>query len=265
MDRVIVQPGALPQDTDVLNTNLFALIESSFKNAAMLGSSTVVAGLACTPTTPTASLQVNIATGSIFQVDEIDASAYGSLGTNTNSVIKQGILPAPQVLSITPPATSGYSQVYLVQAILNDVDAGLTVLSYYNSANPAQPFSGPSNSGSSNYTQRLCRCSVALKAGVAASTGTQTTPSPDSGYVGLFAITVANGQTQITSTSIAQLATAPFFPALPAVPAVADHDQVVIVRTGVVRDDLGLVPGQQFGAQDHAAVARGPLGVGEQS
>jgi len=32
-------------------------------------------------------------------VDEIDASAYGSLGTNTNSVIKQGILPAPQVLS----------------------------------------------------------------------------------------------------------------------------------------------------------------------
>jgi len=109
------------------------------------------------------------------------------------------------------------------------------VLSYYNSANPAQPFSGPSNSGSSNYTQRLCRCSVALKAGAAASTGTQTTPSPDSGYVGLFAITVANGQTQITSSSIAQLATAPFFPALPAVPAGRAEWVVGLCRSGYRR------------------------------
>jgi hypothetical protein len=219
MDRVIVQVGALPQDTDILSTNLFALIDGAFKNQALLGSSTVVAGLGVTPTTPTASLQVNVATGSIFQMDEVDASAYGSLGTNTANVMKQGILSTAQVLSITPPTTSGYSQVFLVQAILNDVDGGSEVESYYNSANPAQPFSGPNNSGSSNYTVRQCKCVVALKAGTAASTGSQTAPSPDAGYVGLFAITVANGATQITSGNIVQLGTAPFFTPLPQIPS----------------------------------------------
>jgi hypothetical protein len=217
MDRVIVQPGALPQDTDILLTNLFAMVNGGFKNAAIVGTSTVVAGLACTPTVP-ASLQVNVGTGSIFALDEIDASAYGSLGTNTANIVKQGILPTAQTLPIAPPVTTGYSQVYLVEAALEDIDAGATVLSYYNSANPSQPFSGPNNSGASNYTQRTCRCVIQLKAGVPATTGTQVTPSADVGFVGLYAITVANATTQITSGLIAQLASAPFFPALPQVP-----------------------------------------------
>lgn len=217
MDRVLVYPGALPQDSDQLNAGLFALIGQAFLNQALLGSSTVVAGLACTPTSP-ASLTVNVGVGSIYQMDQVDAASYGSLGTNTNTVLKQGILSTAQALAITPPATTGFSQVYLVEAALQDVDTGSQVLSYYNSANPAQPFSGPANSGSSNYTIRSCKCTIALKAGVAATTGTQVTPSADVGYVGLFAITVANGQTQITSTSIAQLTTAPFFPTLPQVP-----------------------------------------------
>jgi hypothetical protein len=56
---------------------------------------------------------------------------------------------------------------------------------------------------------------------VAATTGTQVAPAPDAGYTGLYAVTVANGQTTITSGSIAQLATAPFFTKLPAlIPAV---------------------------------------------
>lgn len=218
MDRVIVYTGALPQDTDLLNTNLFAMIGQAFLNAAVIGSANAVAGLACTPTAP-ASLVVNVGVGSIYQVDEVDASGYGSLGTNTANIVKQGILSTAQSLTITPPGTTGFSQVFLVQAELQDVDAGLQVLSYYNSANPAQPFSGPANSGSSQYTQRTCKCTVALKAGVPATTGTQTTPSPDAGFVGLYAITVANGATQIISNNIAQLPSAPFFPTLPAVPA----------------------------------------------
>jgi hypothetical protein len=43
--------------------------------------------------------------------------------------MKQGILASPQVLTITPPSTSGFSQVYLVEAILNDVDACHSYLS----------------------------------------------------------------------------------------------------------------------------------------
>lgn len=218
MDRVIVQPAALPEDTDILNTNMFMMIDSAFKNAALLGTNTVVAGLACTPTAP-ASLQVNVAVGSIFQIDEIDATAYGSLGSNTASVLKQGLLQSPATLTITPPTTSGYSQVYLVQAQLEDVDSGAVALTYYNSANPDEPYSGPGNSGTSQYTVRKCICNISLVAGVAATTGTQTTPSPSAGCVGLFAITVANSATQVLSGNIAQLASAPFFPTLPAVPA----------------------------------------------
>jgi hypothetical protein len=214
----MVYPSALPQDTDVLNTNKYALLDSSFQNAAIIGQSgSFVAGLACTPTGP-ASLQVNVGVGSIFQVDPTDANAYGSLGIDNTTIMKMGILQAPVTLTITPPATSGFSQVYLVEAIIQDQDSGSFTLSYFNSSNENQPFSGPNNSGSPNFTQRLCNCVIALKAGVAATTGTQTTPAPDVGYVGLFAITVANGQTQITSPNIVQLATAPFFPTLPQVP-----------------------------------------------
>jgi hypothetical protein len=217
MDRVIVYPGALPQDTDVLYTNLFGLLSEAFQNAAFVGTSTAVAGLACTPTAP-ASLQVNVGVGSIFQMDEVDASAYGSLGTNANNVVKMGILPIAQTLTITPPPTTGYSQVYLVEAALQDIDGGSMALSYYNSADSADPFSGPNDSGSSNYTQRSCRCVIQLKAGVPATAGTQVTPSADVGFVGLYAITVSNGTTQIVSTNIAQLPSAPFFPTLPQIP-----------------------------------------------
>lgn len=219
MDRVMVYDGALPQTTDILNTNKFGLVAQAYQNRALLGSNTVVAGLACLPTSPTPDLHVSVGVGSIYQMDPTDAAAYADLGVDNNTIMKQGILASPAVLTITPPGTAGFSQVYLVQAILNDVDAGSTVLSYYNSANPASPFSGPNNSGTSNYTTRTCPCVVALKAGTPATTGTQTTPSPDAGYVALYAITVANGQTQITSGNIVQVATAPFFPTLPAVPA----------------------------------------------
>lgn len=218
MDRVIVYDGALPQTTDILNAGKFAMVGQAYQNRAILGTNTVVSGLACTPTTPTADLNVHINVGSIYQMDPTDATAYGDLGTDNNNIVKQGILPTPLTLAITPPVTAGFSQVFLVQAILNDLDAGSLVLSYFNSVPPNTPFAGPANSGTSNFTTRTCPCVIALKAGTAAATGSQTTPSPDAGYVGLFAVTVANGQTQIISTNIVQTPTSPFFPTLPSVP-----------------------------------------------
>lgn len=217
MDRVIVYPGALPQDTDELLTNKFGLISEAYQNFSILGTNTVVSGLACTPTAP-ASLQVNVGVGAIYDIDPTDSTPYGTIGIDNTSVMKQGINQTTQTLTVTPPTTAGFSQIFLVQVILNDVDAGATVLSYYNSANPLQPFSGPNNAGSSNYTQRLCKCIVALKAGVPTTTGSETAPSPDAGYTGLYTITVTNGQTQITSENIAQMPTAPYFPTLPSVP-----------------------------------------------
>src|SRR5437899_770736 len=103
MDRVIVYPGALPQTDDILNTNKFALIAEAYQNLAVLGTSTVVSGLAATPSTPTADLHVNVAVGAIFQLDPTDAAAYGDLGTDNNNIMKMGIMASPAVLSITPP------------------------------------------------------------------------------------------------------------------------------------------------------------------
>lgn len=219
MDRVIVYPGALPQTTDTLLTNKFTMVDQAYQNRAIIGVNTAVSGLACTPTSPTADLHVTVGIGSIFQSDPVDTAAYGDLGTDTAiPIIKQGINAAPVVLTITPPVTPGQSQVYLVQAILNDVDAGSTVLSYYNSSNPLAPYSGPANSGSSNFTTRLCPCQIALVAGTPATTGSQTTPTPQAGYVGLYAVTVANGQTQITGGNIVTYPLALFVPPLTTVP-----------------------------------------------
>lgn len=234
-DRVIVYDGALPQTTDILWTNKFGLLGSSFLNRALLGSATVVAGLAATPTSPTPDLHVTIGVGSIYQLDPTDATAYGDLGVDNNNVMKQGILQQPVVLTITPPGTGGFSQVFLVQAILNNIDAGSTVLSYYNASNPASPYSGPANSGISQFTTRTATCAIALKAGVAATTGTQVTPLPDAGYVGLYAVTVANGATQITSGNIVAMVTSPTFPTLPAVPAAVQNGSwIYAVDTGTL-------------------------------
>lgn len=225
-DRQIVYAGALPQTTDLLNTSKFAMLGDAYMAMAMLGNSatspsTVVAGLACTPTTP-ASLQVNVGPGAIFSIDATDATAYGDLGTDSTQIYKMGTRPLTGTLTITPPSTSGYSQVFLVQAILSDIDGGSTTENYYNSANPSVPLTGPANAGTSQNTTRTCVCTIALKAGTAASTGTQTNPAPDTGYTALYYITVANGQTQITSANIVVVngGFAPFVnTALPYVPS----------------------------------------------
>lgn len=247
VDRSIVYDAALPQTTDILNTSKFAMVGTAWLSQALLGSNTVVAGLKCTPTSPTATLAVNIGPGSIYQLDPTDSTAYGDLGTDSIVILKQGIFSVAQTLTITPPVTTGYSMVYLIEAALQDIDAGVGVLSYFNSANQNQPFSGPSNSGSSNATTRTCVVAITLKAGVPAPTGTQVTPSIDPGFVGLYTITIANGATQVISGNIVQLPAAPFFPTLPSVPANVQQQSWVYAGT-----DTGVANAYviTFGAND---------------
>jgi hypothetical protein len=83
------------------------------------------------------------------------------------------------------------------------------LLPYYNSANPAMPFSGLGNNGLTQNTVRKGVAVVTVKAGAAAATGSQVTPAPDAGYIGLYAVTVAFGQTTITAGNISTVATAP--------------------------------------------------------
>ncbi len=217
VDRTITYTQAVPRSEDFLKTQKFGMLGLGYLAQAVLGQpqqifNNAVAwvdGLNCAPTSPP-SLSVTLDIGSIYEMEEIDATSYGVLGVDTGTVLKQGLLSTPVTETITPPATSGYSQYYLVQAIYNDVDGGPTVLPYYNADNPLIPLGGPGNSGQQQYTIRQGKCAVALKAGVAAPTGTQTIPAADAGYTPLWTILVSNGQTQITSANIAVSANATF-------------------------------------------------------
>lgn len=210
MDRGITYAGQIPLDTDGLFGQASAYEGLAWLAQGVIGSTgPYVTDLTCTQTT-VASMAVLLNPGQLFQLETFDSVAYSDLGTNANQIVKQGLLRAPATLGCAAPVTAGFSINYLIQVAFNTVDGGSVVLPYYNAANPAVAFAGPNGSGTSQNTKRFDQLVATAKAGTAAATGTQVTPAPDAGYVGLFVVTVAQGQTQITSSSISQLATAPF-------------------------------------------------------
>jgi hypothetical protein len=212
MDRQIVYPGQILPETALLQMAKDAMIGSAKLAAAMLGTSTIANGFAVTPTGP-ASLQIVVAPGEIYAMANIDSLAFSTLPADTtHSILKQGIMLDGVTLSCPAPTTTGQSINYLVQVTYQDQDSTPVLLPYYNSANPALPYSGMGNNGLTQNTSRKGVAIVQVKAGASAATGSQVTPAPDSGYVGLFVATVAYGQTTITSGNITQYAGAPLLP-----------------------------------------------------
>ena len=209
MDRNIVYPAGIPLDTDILSLNRNAMIGLGYLMQAVLGTTTIVDGLACSPTTP-ASMTVTIGPGCITQVSTIDQNAYGSLSADSDPLMKMGINIASTSFTLAAPTTSGQAIDYLIEAAFEESDAAAVVLPYYNATNPSQPYSGPGNSGISQNTQRIQRVQLQLKSGVPASAGSQTAPPADSGWTGLYVITVGYGQTTVTVANISVLPTAPY-------------------------------------------------------
>jgi hypothetical protein len=210
MDRNIVYPGSIPLDTDMLSVNRNVMIALGFLAQAVLGGSTVVDGLGCSSTAP-ASMSVTVGPGSITQMLVVDALSYGSLSADSSdSLVKMGINVGVTTFTLVAPTTSGQAVNYLIEASLEESDTDPIVLPYYNAANPAQPYSGPNNAGTTQNTQRTQRVALQLKPGAAANIGSQSTPSVDSGWVGLYAVTVAYGQTTIAAGNILTLPSAPF-------------------------------------------------------
>jgi hypothetical protein len=210
MDRNIVYPGSIPLDTDILYPNRNAMVGIAALTAAAFGSNTVVDGLACTPSSP-ASLTVSIGPGSITQLTTVDATAFGSLAADvTDQIVKTGINLQATRFALGAPVNSGQSINYLIEAAFSETDADGVVLPYVNAANTSQPFSGPGNSGTAQNTQRIQRVQLQVKPSAAASSGTQATPAVDSGWVGLYVVTVNYGQSAITAGSISVAAGAPF-------------------------------------------------------
>jgi hypothetical protein len=213
MDRQIVWPGAIPLETDILNTNRNTMVALGRLTQDVLGSSTLVSGLACVPTS-VASMAVNIGPGAIYGLQNIDNTAYSSLAADTtDQTVKQGVLlaSAGTQLTMTAPTASGNSVIYLIEAAYSEVDTGAVTLPFYNSANPAVPFSGPANNGQPSFTKRAGTVNVQAKAGVAGAS--PSAPAVDAGFVPLYYVTIAYGQTSITAANIVVAPGAPFLSA----------------------------------------------------
>src|SRR5579872_6162989 len=106
-DRVIVYPSQVPLADDILRTNKYTLTALGMALKAILGTTTIVDGLACTPTSP-ASMQVLVAPGSIYSLVNLDGTAYSDLGSDTtHQIVKQGISLDTTTLSCPAPSTTG--------------------------------------------------------------------------------------------------------------------------------------------------------------
>jgi len=210
MDRNLVYPGSIPLDTDLLSINRNTMIALGYLAQAVLGSSSIVDGLACNPTSP-ASMTITIGPGAISQLSVVDVLAYGSLPADaTDPLLKIGINIAATSFVLTAPSASGQSTNYLIEAAFQESDINPTVLPYYNASLPSQPYSGPANSGATQNTLRTQCVELQMKSGAPATSGAQSTPPVDNGWTGLYVITVSYGQTSVTAENITTVPTAPF-------------------------------------------------------
>lgn len=209
MDRQIIYSGQIPLSTDLLNAQKNAYVALLKLAAGILGTSTLVNGLSCVPTSP-ASLSVIVNPGEVYSLQTLDPNAYSDLGADSHTVLKQGIISDPVTLTLQGPSTIGYSVNYLIEAAFSEADTDSLILPYYNSSNPAQPYSGPGGTAAAQNTTRQDTVLIRAKIGIAAPAGSQATPAVDVGYTGLFVVTVGYGQTTIGSDSIVQVSGAPF-------------------------------------------------------
>lgn len=211
MDRVTDYHLEVPFQADFLNIGRFAYEGFGLFALDLLGASTLVAGLPCAQT-GSPSLAVNVGPGRIYTFQTLEPTAWGQFGgtdgfapdTNVDHrVLKQGIVRDTQALAITPPGTVGQSINYLIQIGFTESDSANVSRPFYNVATPGSPIT---NSVSAS---RVDLCNVQAKAGLAATTGTQTTPAADIGFVGLWVVTVANGATTVVAGNITPYASAP--------------------------------------------------------
>lgn len=220
MDRGLVYPTQIPLAPQALKGEVRKMIALGQLAQAIFGTATVADGLACAATSPTADMHLTIGAGSMYTVANVDASSFGEAGSDTaHNILKQGINLDATQLTFTAPGSVGQAINYLIQGQIAETDTDSTVLKYYNAGNPAVPFDGPANSNTSQPTTRKCVITINAKAGTAATSGSQVTPSADAGYVPLYVVTVAYGATQLTASEFSQHPSSPFlYKKLPELP-----------------------------------------------
>lgn len=208
MDRKITHVGQIPLAEDWLQPQQDAMVALGALAHAMFGGEAAVIGLTVGPTQP-ATMAVTVSPGAIYQLGALEPTAYGVLPVDLTQIIKQGLQNTAVTLPVAAPATAGHSRAYLVQAAFSEEDTDALLLPYFNSANPAQAYSGPNNNGQRQNTRRRGRVIIQMKAGAPSPTGTQVPPSADIGFIGLAIVIVANGAAQVSQGAIQSLQTVP--------------------------------------------------------
>lgn len=200
--RVLVYPNEIALETDILRTNMYFMTAVSILAQTLIGNgvsnSTTVGGLVCTPTGPP-SLNVNISQGAIYQLADYDATPYSTIPADTTDMLyKQGINLGTFTFGtpfVVPGSGTNY---YLIQAELTTTDVNSTNRPYFDSTNPTVPqFMSAADT-------RIDLVAFATKL------STVSTPAPDAGFVGLYAVTIPSGSTVITSGMISIYPGAPF-------------------------------------------------------
>src|SRR5262249_3183603 len=208
MDRPIIYSTEQGRSFDVLMGWREALEGMAQLMQDALGQTGAMAtGLTPTQTGP-ASLSINIAPGSMYQLITVDPTNYGSVGASTDVGYVQGLYKGGLLTFNTGGMIAGQSQWTLIQGqvqfvdVIDPADPSGGILPYFNPANPTVPFQGPAGSGSSQPTRRKAVVVLNLKAGTAATTGAEVPPNPDAGWVPLFLVDLAQSQTQIFSNQV---------------------------------------------------------------
>ena len=211
MDRVQNYNLQTPLTADDLNKERdYTAIALGKIVSALLGQGTVVSDLAATAVASTTVPTVQLSDGQLYELATLDPTAFGSLPVKSfpsiATVMKQGLLLASRgdtnTFELTPPGTSGESIIYLLEAQYADLDTDTQTITLYNVSDPTNPTTA---------TQPRVRegtISFVLKAGIASSS--PTAPSADAGYVPLYNIEVAYGQTVLSQSNITVASGAPF-------------------------------------------------------
>lgn len=205
---VTVYTNQVPFESDVLRSNSYRMAAISKLAQTLLGTGInnvdLFNGLPCSPVAPPG-LQVVVGVGVGYSFENYADTDYGVLPADTNpnhKLYKQGISLDPVTLNTPAPVGSGNSVIHLVQARFRTQDVNVVTRPYFNSADPTDPlFNDMSDT-------RIDDLSITIKLGTEGPS--PSPPSPDSGYTGLYYVTVAFGQTVIVPGDITTVPDAPF-------------------------------------------------------
>lgn len=208
MDRPIIYSAEQTRSFDVDSLSKAAMLGLAWEAQDLLGQSiTVAAGIAATATS---TLAVTLSAGRIYQLASADASPFGGsvLPQDTTQILQQGWSPAQSLTLSTAGLSAGQSRWVLIEAGFSQADAiapndpNNGLLPYFNAANPLLPLQGAGGNGQTQPTVRQGLAVIKIVYGNVANTGSETPPNADTGYVGLYLIDLAYGQTAITQGQI---------------------------------------------------------------